>query len=184
MRDFQYSAGSLALDFVDTVAGRASTPVDLLGRPADLDRWFKGAGFVFSKKATKGDVDRARHLRDAIFDIFAALIGDATPPEGAIEIVNVAAKKGDLRPQWVGGEVVYTAGREIDAAFSRIAADAIENLREEVRPRLRRCPECKMLFRDNSRPGKRRWCSSSSGCGNRAKVRRHRANKRGEQMNG
>jgi predicted RNA-binding Zn ribbon-like protein len=31
-----------------------------------------------------------------------------------------------------------------------------------------------MLFFDASPPGKRLWCSSSSGCGNRAKTRRHR----------
>jgi len=40
--------------------------------------------------------------------------------------------------------------------------------------RVRRCanPECGWLFLDDSRAGKRRWCSMSS-CGNRAKARRH-----------
>ena len=40
--------------------------------------------------------------------------------------------------------------------------------------RVRRCanPECGWLFLDDSRAGKRRWCSMTS-CGNRAKARRH-----------
>jgi predicted RNA-binding Zn ribbon-like protein len=40
--------------------------------------------------------------------------------------------------------------------------------------RVRRCanPECGWLFLDDSRAGKRRWCSMSA-CGNRAKARRH-----------
>jgi hypothetical protein len=40
--------------------------------------------------------------------------------------------------------------------------------------RVRRCanPECGWLFLDDSRAGKRRWCSMSS-CGNRARARRH-----------
>jgi predicted RNA-binding Zn ribbon-like protein len=40
--------------------------------------------------------------------------------------------------------------------------------------RVRRCanPECGWLFFDDSRAGKRRWCSMQA-CGNRAKARRH-----------
>jgi predicted RNA-binding Zn ribbon-like protein len=40
--------------------------------------------------------------------------------------------------------------------------------------KVRRCanPECGWLFLDDSRAGKRRWCSMSA-CGNRAKARRH-----------
>ena len=40
--------------------------------------------------------------------------------------------------------------------------------------KIRRCanPECLYLFLDESRAGKRRWCTMSS-CGNRAKARRH-----------
>ena len=42
------------------------------------------------------------------------------------------------------------------------------------RDKVRRCanPECGWLFLDDSRAGKRRWCSMLA-CGNRAKARRH-----------
>ena len=40
--------------------------------------------------------------------------------------------------------------------------------------KVKRCanPECGWLFLDDSRAGKRRWCSMQS-CGNRAKAKRH-----------
>ncbi|MFE7130281.1 CGNR zinc finger domain-containing protein [Streptomyces sp. NPDC057638] len=34
--------------------------------------------------------------------------------------------------------------------------------------------DCQLLFADTSRPGRRRWCSMER-CGNREKVRAHRA---------
>jgi len=182
-RPFQFAAGSLALDFADTVAGRAGTPVELLVAPSDLDRWFREAGFTLSAAATRRDLDSARKLRGAVYDAICAVIDGAEIPEPAIEILNALAEKPDLRPQWVAGGIVRKARREVDAVFSGIAADAIGLLRVDTRHRLRRCPECRMLFRDNSRPGKRRWCSSASGCGNRAKVRRHRANRKKEKSN-
>ena len=100
----------------------------------------------------------------------------------AIASLNAAAGRPDLRPQFIDGELTLVASKPFDALLSRIAADAIEHIAREKRDRLRRCSECRMLFRDNSRPGKRQWCSSTSGCGNRAKVRRHRANaKKGQK---
>src|SRR5207237_327653 len=45
--------------------------------------------------------------------------------------------------------------------------------------RLRICenPQCRWVFKDTSRTGKRKWCSMRS-CGNRAKVARHRARRK------
>ena len=47
--------------------------------------------------------------------------------------------------------------------------------------KVRRCanPECGWLFFDDSRAGKRRWCSMQA-CGNRAKARRHYHKSRAE----
>jgi predicted RNA-binding Zn ribbon-like protein len=47
-------------------------------------------------------------------------------------------------------------------------------------PRLKACPDCRWAFYDNTRNGSKRWClmaaagPGSRGCGNIAKVRRHR----------
>ena len=48
-------------------------------------------------------------------------------------------------------------------------------------PRLKACPDCRWAFYDHTRNGSKRWClmaasgPGSRGCGNIAKVRRHRA---------
>lgn len=50
---------------------------------------------------------------------------------------------------------------------------------DSVRARLRFCanPRCRWLFLDGSDSHTRRWCDAAA-CGNRVKVRRHRARKR------
>jgi predicted RNA-binding Zn ribbon-like protein len=175
MRDFQFNSGSLALDFVDTVAGRArGAPVDLLAAPLDLTRWFKRAGLVVEEEVTEVSLARARAVREAAHDLAAAIADDGRLPGEALTLLNEAAAAPDFRPAFQGGRVQMVSDRPIEAALSRIAADAICLLDPDTRPRIRRCGECRMLFRDLSRPGRRVWCSSNTGCGNRAKVRRHR----------
>lgn len=46
--------------------------------------------------------------------------------------------------------------------------------------RLKTCadPDCRWIFLDRSKPGSRRWCSST-GCGNRQKTRAYRARRSG-----
>jgi predicted RNA-binding Zn ribbon-like protein len=54
------------------------------------------------------------------------------------------------------------------------AWSAAQLLASEDRHRLKCCGECQRLFLDRSRNRSRRWCDMEV-CGNRAKVRRHRA---------
>jgi len=179
IRPFEFVAGSLALDFVDTLAGRAKEPAELLAEPGDLVRWFREARLVHSIILGEAELAAARELRETIHATVLAVVEDIVPSVEAVARINSAAAKPDLRPQYVNGDVVLHAQNPLEAALSRIAADAINDLSPAMCGRLRRCPDCKMLFRDNSRPGKRKWCSSASGCGNRAKVRRHRARHKG-----
>lgn len=53
------------------------------------------------------------------------------------------------------------------------AWSAAQLLSGEMRHRLKCCGECGRLHFDRSRNASRRWCEME-GCGNRAKVRRHR----------
>ena len=47
--------------------------------------------------------------------------------------------------------------------------------------RLRVCanPDCRWVFSDSSRSGRRKWCDMNT-CGNRAKVARHRQRRKTE----
>jgi predicted RNA-binding Zn ribbon-like protein len=174
---FEFISGSQCLDFVDTLGNRRAEPVERLAAPADLDRWLRAAGLggPFRRKSTSVDLASARTLRDAVFRFAMSAIEDAPPGVRDIRTINRWAMRMPLRPTIAGDRIQMTAKQPIEAALSTIAAEAIEMVLGPQRSRIRVCPECRMVFVDTSRPGKRRWCSSASGCGNRAKVRAHRS---------
>ncbi|HEY0812280.1 MAG TPA: CGNR zinc finger domain-containing protein [Pseudonocardia sp.] len=62
------------------------------------------------------------------------------------------------------------------AALATLARDAVDLFSGPLASRIRVCAavDCGLLLVDTSRPGRRRWCSMQR-CGNRAKIREHRA---------
>ncbi|WP_417460413.1 CGNR zinc finger domain-containing protein [Kordiimonas sp.] len=178
-RNFETCSGASSLDLVDTVADRFGQAADLLATPSDLDRWF---GVVFGRlgiqvTSTGSDLRSARELREAIYRSAKAVMSDTAPAPADVRLINQLAQLPKPVPQLKGGAVAYEADAPARAMFALLAADAIILLSRDNAARLRSCPECQMIFFDNSRPGRRIWCSSAKGCGNRAKVRRHRARK-------
>lgn len=176
-RDFEFNAGAPSLNFVDTVADRDGQAAELLARPADLDRWLGLAGLVPHDYcgADRCHLRRAQVLREAIHRTVRAAVAGSPPDQADVDLINRTALATPARPQLIDGDIVMTADLPVEAALSALSADVIERLGARRRQRLRACPDCRMLFFDSSRPGRRIWCSSASGCGNRAKVRRHRA---------
>lgn len=174
---FEFSAGSPALCLVDTVRDRGGACTETLRDPCDLDHWLRAAALLGAggAQATERDLRAARELRDAIFRSAAALIDRATPADNDIDTINRAARLAPPRPQWRDGQIEMLAEDAVAAAFSLLAADAVAILSVPLIDRVRLCPECRMMFVDRSPAARRRWCSSASGCGNRAKVRAHRA---------
>jgi predicted RNA-binding Zn ribbon-like protein len=120
----------------------------------------------------------ARALREAIYRSCLAVIAGRPLAGGDVRTLNETAARPPLRPCLVGQELVQVADLPVEAALSTLAADALRLFGTGLRERIRVCPGCQMLFVDNSRPGRRRWCSSVSGCGNRAKVRNLRARRK------
>lgn len=82
--------------------------------------------------------------------------------------VTVAVEGGRLAFRHRAGE----AGDVLVAALDAVAGGTWR--------RLKACPDCRWAFYDNTRNGSKRWClmeasgPGSRGCGNIAKVRRHR----------
>lgn len=174
-REYEFSGGSISLDFIDTVADRYGSQIELINNAQELSAWFADAKVYANMRPDTVDLTEATSLRDAAFRTLSAAIDGNPLPQADIDILNGFAAQPDFRPEYRDGEVQQFSDNPYMAALSNIAADAINLLHPDNLSRLRRCRDCRMLFRDNSRPGKRIWCSSSSGCGNRAKVRRHRA---------
>jgi predicted RNA-binding Zn ribbon-like protein len=165
----------LCLDFANTRYWRGqSAPTETLNAPADLATWTKTP-----KAPSPKEFDQAIALRETIYRLFDAQAqGKAAGPRD-LEALNAALAQAPTRTSLKrnrGGyewEVDARSGSAL-ALLAPVLWSAGDLLAGPRLDRVRRCanPECGWLFLDDSRAGKRRWCSMSS-CGNRAKARRH-----------
>ena len=107
------------------------------------------------------------------------MLGDAASRDRLNRVLRRASQRTALG---AAGDVERTV--EVDDAAWRPAVLAALNLVDLVvssPSRIRRCadPNCVLWFLDTSRSGTRRWCSMT-GCGNRAKAKRHYSRSREE----
>lgn len=171
----------LCLEFVNTRYWRGqTTPTETLNRPEDLAVW---SGANVGSKAVKPlvapEFDRALELRELIHRLFDAHAQGKAPPPRDIEALNQALATAPARTtlrrdrNGYGWDVDLRSGTALTllAPVLWSAGDLLAGPRLD---RVRRCanPECGWVFLDDSRAGKRRWCSMQS-CGNRAKAKRH-----------
>ncbi|WP_419905471.1 CGNR zinc finger domain-containing protein [Kiloniella sp.] len=176
---FEFIAGSLSLDFVDTLGGRGQgESIERLCDVQALNDWFRQAGL--GTDFQEMDLNIARMLREAIHDICVAVLERREIHSFDLNILNSVVKQPPVR-RGLSADLrqVLPDNTHFSAALSTIAEDAIAILGGPLRERVKVCPGCQMVFVDKSRPGKRRWCSSAAGCGNKAKMqaRKQRANK-------
>lgn len=163
-----FDAGADSLDF-------AAAPVPVHAR--DLGEWLAArTPRLDARAATERDLADALALRAAIDALAAAAADRVALPASDVDTLNLYAALPDIPPALAGGRRQAGAGQLRTAqALASIARDAVAMLSTEPE-RLRRCddPTCRRVFRDESRTLTRRWCSMQR-CGNRAKVRAHRA---------
>ena len=178
--EFQFG-GRLALDVTWTVRYRAVQPTELLAEPDDLRRWLETVDLPAPANPTSPDLTAARALREAIYRAATSMIeGRLIDPDDRALLNRFAARPPafpELRPDGTLG-VAARAGKEVSAALSVIARDAIELFATDA-GRLRQCggPRCSLLFHDNSRPGTRRWCNTTR-CGNKVNTHAYRKRRR------
>lgn len=176
--------GSPAVDLVNTLRERWRRRVECLVDGADLAEWLTRAGLLAGDAAppaaTPAALERARALREAVDGALCAAVGRRPPAGPDIATIDAAlalAPRPGLRPGVAGAELVQRPRADpVDAALGALALDAARILGTGLRDRLRICAadDCSARFLDSSPAGRRRWCSMA-GCGNRNKVRRHRA---------
>jgi predicted RNA-binding Zn ribbon-like protein len=165
-------AGSLCLDFANTVDPRHATPREerLPDYAAVLD-WARQAGIEASPLAVAA-ASRAHAeaiaLRETLYAIFGAVARGEAPPEDALRHLNDELAR---RPRRITNGFAWAA----DDVLAPIVWSAAELLTSGPLERVRECPgddTCGWLFLDTSRNGSRRWCDMRT-CGNREKARRH-----------
>ena len=189
--EFDLIAGNVCLDFVNTLDDRHTKPKELLRNYLDLVRFAEDSGLLDEVKLdrlfTRGHADPergeealkwARVLREAIHDVFWAIINKRPAPPMALAQLNgsarVAASHMWLVPLKSGGfEWVYDDANEFTCMLWPIARAAVDLLTSDQLPYVRACfsKSCEWFFLDTSKSHQRRWCDMTR-CGNRAKVQR------------
>jgi predicted RNA-binding Zn ribbon-like protein len=158
--------------------------VETLCAPEDLVAWMRLADVLPPTgrvRADDGHLRRARALREAVDGLVSAHLEGRRPAQADVAELQRALEAAPERTR-VGlrdGRLALEDGAADDPVghgLGVIARDAARMLGTDERDRVRVCASdtCSARFYDRSPAGRRRWCSMS-GCGNREKVRRHRA---------
>jgi predicted RNA-binding Zn ribbon-like protein len=188
-----FVGGALCLDFVNTVGGhRDGEPRESLQTYGDLVEWavagnvvtkLSGAHLNEMAKAHEARAARvlvdAKRLRETIYEVFVAVADGRKAPASEIAALSAAMSEAhanlQLRASGSGYQLAWPAPTDLRAPLWPVVKSAVDLL-VGGETRLRECASdtCGWLFVDESRNHSRRWCSMRD-CGNRAKVRRFRA---------
>jgi predicted RNA-binding Zn ribbon-like protein len=173
-----FDSGSFALDFAYTGAFLEGA-ADRLRAPDDLTAWLNDRFPMPVGTARSRDLFDAAALRDAITRLARTASRGEPLSARDVDLVNLYAATPDVPPALPGGS--RQAGRSVQTvgqALSTIAREAVDLFSPGNLERIRECSadDCGIVYLDTSRAATRRWCSMQR-CGNRAKVRAHRARK-------
>jgi predicted RNA-binding Zn ribbon-like protein len=189
---FELMGGAVCLDFANTLDDRFSAePKELLPHYVDLARFAEDTGMLSDLQVdrlmtrsmqqpdtAKRALASAIQLREAISEIFYALVRKKPVPAAAVVILNQHVQEAAQHLALVAGRRHFEWKFESDsydlfAPLWPIARDAAELLASERLEFVRACASktCEWLFLDESKNHRRRWCDMTK-CGNRAKVKR------------
>jgi predicted RNA-binding Zn ribbon-like protein len=172
---WRFDPGALFLEFLLTGGPGELAVFDRLHRPDDLRDWVDACrldltGADVTVRAI--DVESARRLRDALWRVVRADLDGTEVTDADQDVIERAAAAAPPVPTWHG----LRAPTGAPAVLSSVARDGLAVLTGPAADRLRECAaeDCRLVFLDTSRSAARRWCSMQR-CGNRHKVRDHRA---------
>ncbi|MFJ9106722.1 CGNR zinc finger domain-containing protein [Streptomyces sp. NPDC102283] len=194
---FRFDPGALSLELLPTGGPGPLAYFEVLREPVDLVRWAEesrlpdglgakagsgsgsgpGSGPGPALVVSAAEVADARALRDALWRLAEGHVAGEPPGPDDLATLNDAAAHPPLTARLTpGGGREWAPGGTGTGLLSTVARDAVDLFTGAYAHRIRACGAhgCRLLFVDTSRPGRRRWCSMER-CGNRHKVRAHRA---------
>lgn len=191
---FDRSGDHLALDFSNTVSGRGSGPLverlvsypDLLAFASQCEVLSPAEAHKLAARARRSPgaaeevLARARALRDALYQLFAAIVEEREAPADALAELNRAVGRLEIGADWRW--TWSCAPGHLDDMLGPITIAAAQLLTGADRERISMCAAdtCAWVFLDTSKNHSRRWCDMKV-CGNRAKARRFNARQQGER---
>ncbi|MFI1162134.1 CGNR zinc finger domain-containing protein [Streptomyces sp. NPDC020801] len=178
-KPYRFDPGALCLELLTTGGPGPFARHEVLRTPADLVAWADRSRLAGGLELTVGEdeVERARAFRDALFLLTADRAHGRPPAPAHLDLVNETAAHPPLVSRLTpAGTRAWASGATGSQLLSTVARDAIDLFTGPYADRVRECGahDCHLLFADTSRPGRRRWCAMEH-CGNREKVRAHRA---------
>jgi predicted RNA-binding Zn ribbon-like protein len=192
-----FIADAPGLDFLNSLATPADTPVDWIDDGAGLVDWLRQAGLAspdqleaVAARAAPGELDRVADQARALRDWFKGFVREhAGRPLGAEAMDELAPLNRLLERDEAYGQVVAHGDglafatvrrwRSPESLLPPIGEAIARLVVEEDFTHVKACEghNCTLMFVDRTRARARRWCSMGL-CGNRAKVSAHRARKR------
>ncbi|MEV6616059.1 CGNR zinc finger domain-containing protein [Streptomyces sp. NPDC051051] len=178
-RPYRFDPGALCLELLVTGGPGAFARYEVLHEPADLVAWAGRSRLPEGLEPTvsQAELSRVRAVRDALFLLAADRAHGRPQRPEHLDALNAAAAEAPLVPRLTpDGTCAWAPGATGTQLLSTVARDAIDLFSGPYAHRVRECGahDCRLLFVDTSRPGRRRWCAMEH-CGNREKVRAHRA---------
>ena len=177
---YVFDPGALCLELLVTGGPGAYARFEVLHEPRDLAAWLAVSRLHLDPervRVTGAELSAARRLRDSLWRVTDAHRGGLPFPREDVAEVNRAAARTPLAPAMdTGGVRSWVQPADATAVLSTFARDAVDLFGGDLADRVRECgsDDCRLVFVDTSRPGRRRWCSMER-CGNRQKVRALRA---------
>ncbi|WP_367321404.1 ABATE domain-containing protein [Streptomyces sp. HUAS ZL42] len=178
-KPYRFDPGALCLELLTTGGPGAFARYETLHEPSDLTAWADRSRLPegLELAVEEADLERTRTFRNALFLLTADRAHGRPLHPRHLAVINEAAAEPPLVSRIApDGTRTWAPGATTTHLLSTIARDAIDLFTGPHADRIRECAahDCYLLFVDTSRPARRRWCAMEH-CGNREKVRAHRA---------
>ncbi|HEX5115721.1 MAG TPA: CGNR zinc finger domain-containing protein [Pseudonocardiaceae bacterium] len=176
MTRFSSGNGAAWLDLLAQLAGRyRERQVDSIDNAATLREWLREYGQEPTDDISTADVEQFQAVREALHrTTVAVMCADHAQAADVGLLAHALEADRPLGVRLTDGGIGVVRPASAGEALARLVRDAVQDLSGPQRAYLRPCGDdtCSGVFFD--RTGHRRWCSDER-CGNRMRVRAHRA---------
>ncbi len=187
------------LDFINTLEFSRDGAEDELKTAADALAWLHDHNLLHretleelrevvdaSPSRAERLLERVRRVRTAMRELVEATVERRRPALDQLAEINRALRTYyvyELVPAPDGVSLDHRhEGDPVEGALARLVESLAREVSQGQRDRLRLCAndDCRWVFADTSRTGRRKWCDMAT-CGNQAKAARFRERRKAEQ---